>query len=80
MNDTQKEGYRSRNHYGRTYTLLKLENHQQKVEIARLKERLEKEVNESEAWKAKCSKVAIVAYLVGAILGALIGYSIKGGL
>lgn len=38
MNDTQKENYRSRNHYGRTYTLLKVENHQQKVEIARMKE------------------------------------------
>jgi len=79
-----KENYRSRNHYGRTYTLLKMENHQQNVEIARLKELLEKEINESEDWKEKCSKVAIVAYLVAYLVGALVGgmvaISIQGGL
>lgn len=75
-----KENYRSRNHYGRTYTLLKVENHKQKVEIAQLKDRIMKAVNEREDWREKCSKVAIVAYLCGSILGGLIGFSIRGGL
>jgi hypothetical protein len=85
MDDTQKENYRSRNHYGRTYTLLKfenhqlkVENHQQKVEIERMEEHVMKAVNEREDWREKCSKVAIAGYMLGAIIGGLIGFAIRG--
>jgi hypothetical protein len=60
-----KENARSRNHYGRDYTRLKVENHQQKVHIDGLTSSLE-----------KCKEVAIKsgdrAFMCGTFVGIII--------
>jgi len=78
-----KENYRSRNHYGRTYTLLKMENHIQNVEIARLKETQETQAK----MQAEIEKVVNKWYIIGIALGTACGVisvfivrAIQGGL
>jgi len=72
MNDTQKEGYRSRNHYGRTYTLMKVENHQQNVTIAKLQAQIEYH-------QINFIRTAIIVFAFGCIVGGFVAIAIEKG-
>jgi hypothetical protein len=77
--EQSKSSVKSRNHYGHKYTLLKMENHQLKCEIGKMKERVMNAVNHREDMRDRCSRITLIVFSVGALVGGMVALAIEKG-